>query len=83
METIKQGYYSGERALFHEHDLILQDTTFADGESPLKESANITLDGCIFKWKYPLWYSSNNYCPAYYFIRNCTLWYLVIQKISQ
>ena len=27
METIKQGYYSGERALFHEHDLILQDTT--------------------------------------------------------
>lgn len=59
MKTIKQGYYSGERALFHEHDLILQDTTFADGESPLKESENITLDQCIFKWKYPLWYSKN------------------------
>lgn len=59
METIKQGYYSGERALFHGHDLILNDTTFADGESPLKESANITLNQCIFKWKYPLWYSEH------------------------
>lgn len=59
METIKQGYYSGERALFHEHDLILQNTTFADGESPLKESENITLQQCFFKWKYPLWYSKH------------------------
>lgn len=37
-------------------DLTVKDTIFADGESPLKESRNISLDGCMFKWKYPLWY---------------------------
>lgn len=35
------------------------DTTFADGESPLKESRNIELTGSMFKWKYPLWYSKS------------------------
>ena len=47
----------GERALFAAHDLHIADTTFADGESPLKESSRIELDGCMFKWKYPLWYA--------------------------
>ena len=35
----------------------IYDTTFADGESPLKESRDIKLYGSMFKWKYPLWYS--------------------------
>nr|MCR4728475.1 DUF3737 family protein [Lachnospiraceae bacterium] len=35
------------------------DTIFADGESPLKESADIELYGSSFKWKYPLWYAKN------------------------
>ena len=35
------------------------DCTFADGESPLKESENIELEGSMFKWKYPLWYCKN------------------------
>lgn len=32
---------------------------FGEGESPLKESRDITLEGSIFQWKYPLWYSKN------------------------
>lgn len=59
MKEINQAFYSGERALFHSRGLLLRNTTFGDGESPLKESADITLDGCMFKWKYPLWYCEN------------------------
>ena len=59
MEEIKQQFLTGERALFQGHDLRIMDTTFADGESPLKESRNIELTGSMFKWKYPLWYSKS------------------------
>ncbi|MDE7394761.1 MAG: DUF3737 family protein [Clostridiales bacterium] len=37
-------------------DLKICEGTFADGESPLKESSNLLLENCLFKWKYPLWY---------------------------
>ncbi|MCR0303803.1 DUF3737 family protein [[Clostridium] innocuum] len=40
----------------------MEDSTFAQGESPLKESRNIRLHNSIFKWKYPLWYSTNIEC---------------------
>lgn len=59
MKTLKQGLFTGERALYCSNDLKIYDSTFADGESPLKESSNIELFGCIFKWKYPLWYCKN------------------------
>lgn len=48
---------TGERALFQAKGLAIFDTIFEDGESPLKESSDITLKGCMFRWKYPLWYS--------------------------
>ena len=57
MQIIKEEKFVGERALFAARELDIRDTVFEDGESPLKESRNIRLDGCIFKWKYPLWYS--------------------------
>lgn len=57
MRVITQECLTGERALFQGSDLKIYDTTFADGESPLKESRNIELYGSMFKWKYPLWYS--------------------------
>lgn len=66
-KEIKQEYLTGERALFQGKDLQIYDTVFADGESPLKESHNIDLVGSLFKWKYPLWYSSN------ITLKNCTL----------
>ena len=56
-KEIRRAFLTGERALFAAHDLHITDTTFADGESPLKESSRIALDGCMFKWKYPLWYA--------------------------
>lgn len=61
MKKITQGYYTGERPLFGERGLVIEDTIFTDGESPLKESSDIELYGSMFKWKYPLWYSENIY----------------------
>ncbi len=59
MDEINQVYLTGERAMFGAKDKVFTDCIFADGESPLKESANIILKGSMFKWKYPLWYSKN------------------------
>lgn len=56
MSTFERKIFTGERALFGAHDLTLTDCIFADGESPLKESACLSLSGCSFRWKYPLWY---------------------------
>ena len=58
MKEYRQGFFTGERALYNLSDAIIYDSTFDDGESPLKESKNIELNNSIFKWKYPLWYSS-------------------------
>lgn len=62
MKQLKEAYLSGERALFHASDMDIKDCTFADGESPLKESSHIHLTNSIFKWKYPLWYSKDIEC---------------------
>jgi hypothetical protein len=59
MEAINQQMLTGERSLFKSQDLIIKDSVFADGESPLKESSDISIENSIFKWKYPLWYSKN------------------------
>ena len=59
VKKIQNGYYTGERPLFHGEHLEIGDTIFGEGESPLKESSDITLKNSMFQWKYPLWYSKN------------------------
>lgn len=59
MKEYKQGLFVGERALYDTNDAIIIESTFMDGESPLKESSNLKIDRCVFKWKYPLWYCEN------------------------
>ena len=63
---ICQAFLTGERALFGSEYLRVKDTIFDDGESPLKESHDIALSGCMFKWKYPLWYCKDIE------VKNCT-----------
>ena len=53
--------------MFAVKDLHLIECTFDAGESPLKESSNLLLDNCLFKWKYPLWYGKD------ITLNNCTL----------
>lgn len=59
MNEIKQQFLTGERALYGTHGARILYCTFADGESPLKESSDLEIDNCLFKWKYPLWYTQN------------------------
>lgn len=59
MEEIVQKKLTGERALFGRQQLLVTDCIFEDGESPVKECRDIELEGCLFKWKYPIWYSKN------------------------
>ena len=57
--TVYRQLLEGERALFKSRGLDIVQSTFANGESPLKESEDITLRQSMFKWKYPLWYCKN------------------------
>ena len=66
MKEFKQGYFSGERALFGLKDARIVDSVFGDGESPLKECENLELQDALFRWKYPLWYCKHVR------VRNCT-----------
>ena len=59
MKTFNQAVFEGERALYHINDAKIDSCTFENGESPLKECKNLEINSSIFKWKYPLWYSSN------------------------
>ena len=58
-QKIVQQHFEGERALFASQNLTVIDSVFGEGESPLKESRDIDLVGCLFRWKYPLWYCEN------------------------
>lgn len=55
----EQGVFEGERALYNTHGAKIINSTFQNGESPLKESSELEIVSSIFKWKYPLWYSKN------------------------
>ncbi|GEO69547.1 DUF3737 family protein [Levilactobacillus acidifarinae] len=57
MKELNQQSFTGERALFQAHDLHITNSTFHDGESPLKHAHDLAIDHTIFKWKYPLWYA--------------------------
>ena len=67
MKEITQQFMTGERALFQTSDSHISYCTFADGESPLKESHDLEIDNTLFRWKYPLWYCKN------VVVRECTL----------
>ncbi|MBR2523753.1 MAG: DUF3737 family protein [Clostridiales bacterium] len=59
MKYISDQTFSGERPLYGTSDIHLQNVTFGEGESPLKECRNITAERITFGWKYPLWYCSD------------------------
>lgn len=59
MTEITKKTLAGERALFFAGNMKIVNCTFEDGESPLKESADLEIINSEFRWKYPLWYSKN------------------------
>ena len=77
MDILREGLFTGERALYNLKDTEIFDSTFEDGESPLKESKNIKLHNVIFKWKYPMWYSKDIYVENSYLLETARsgIWY--------
>lgn len=65
MKTIRNEEFGGERPLYAEHDLRLENVTIHAGESALKECRNIEAFGCRFEGKYPFWETDN------FKIKNC------------
>ena len=59
MQEIKEKFFEGEHALYGLSNAILENVTFGNGESPLKETKDLVIKNNIFKYKYPLWYSDN------------------------
>lgn len=56
---IENKQYDEERALYNQKDTQLVNCVFAgpaDGESALKEARNVSLTGCDFSLRYPLWH---------------------------
>ncbi|MDE6530547.1 MAG: DUF3737 family protein [Lachnospiraceae bacterium] len=57
--VIENQQFDEERALYYSQGCDIKNCTFAgpaDGESVLKESRDITLNGCSFSLRYPLWH---------------------------
>ena len=56
MKTIKKQHFEGERPLFGQHDLRLEEVTIGEGESAIKECSNIEAYDCHLWGKYPFWH---------------------------
>ncbi|MBR4555681.1 MAG: DUF3737 family protein [Ruminococcus sp.] len=60
MNLIENKTFDQERALYNIKDTLVKDCTFAgaaDGESVLKETRDIVIDGCTFSLRYPIWHA--------------------------
>ena len=77
MKIIKNQEFGGERPLYCEHDLYLENVVIHAGESAIKETSDITAVRCRFEGKYPFW------CCDRFTVRDCifapgaraALWY--------
>ena len=56
MRLIKDTEFGGERPLFGERDLHLDNVTITAGESAIKECSNIVATRCRFEGNYPFWH---------------------------
>lgn len=56
MQEIKDKEFGGERPLFAENHLHLENVTFHAGESALKCCSDIVAVNCKFEGKYPFWH---------------------------
>ena len=77
MRKISEKYFEGERPLFAEKNLELDNVTIGPGESALKRCVDIVARNCEFRGKYPFWHVDK------FVLENCTfregaraaLWY--------
>lgn len=61
MKIIENMTFGEERALYNSNSIILKNCSFdgeEDGESALKESRNIQVEGCYYNLRYPFWHDT-------------------------
>ena len=75
MRIIRNAEFGGERPLYAEKDLRLENVVINPGESALKETARIEAVGCEFKGKYPFW------CTDGFTVEQCILRYTILQHL--
>ncbi|MDE7206761.1 MAG: DUF3737 family protein, partial [Lachnospiraceae bacterium] len=59
MMTIEKKTFDEERALYGARDVVVNECRFdgpADGESAIKEAANVETNRCFFNLRYPFWH---------------------------
>lgn len=67
---IKDERFDGERALYNLRGAVVENCRFsgpADGESALKECRDVTVRGCTFDLRYPMWHADG------FAMRGCSL----------
>ena len=62
MKLIKDTDFAGERVLFAQHNLELENVHIGIGESALKRCSNIVAKNCTFDGKYPFWHTDGFRC---------------------
>lgn len=84
MKDNYQQKFSGERAEYFSHDVHYVNSTFLDGESPLKHGKNLLLEQTSFEYKYPLWNTENATVKKSIFhdLSRSGLWYAKNIKIE-
>ena len=59
MKLIEKQTFDEERALYGSKGIIINECSFdgpADGESAVKESADVQVNKCFFNLRYPFWH---------------------------
>ena len=77
MNIYRNQFFEGERPLFAEKDLSLEEVKFYPGESALKHTENVRMNHCELMGKYPLWHSGNVDIRNSYFTvyARAAIWY--------
>ena len=87
MTVVSDRTMDEERALYGSRDLLVRRCVFdgpADGESALKESANIRMEHCYFNLRYPCWHVKGLEMEQCELTPNCraALWYAKDARID-
>ena len=77
MHLIKDQSFGGERPLFAQHDLRIENVTITEGESGIKCCRNIEADRCRFIGKYPWWHVDGSLITNCFFevTSRSAIWY--------
>jgi len=77
MKLIKNQEFGGERPLYAQHDMELENVTIHPGESSIKECSNIMARDCTFEGKYVFWEVDGFSVDRCYFAESArsSLWY--------